>query len=131
MNRKLFFSMFLLTAYIFGKAQDEFGVFEKVEVNANTNQKAWNEHIMKQKQLPDSVLKSIPAGTYKVTVQFVSDKHGNIGQVKAKNDPGFGFAKKAVNVIASYKGTWQPANQCRRKVNAYREQTITFIIPAQ
>ena len=66
-----------------------------------------------------------------MNVQFVIDKHGNIGQVKAQTDPGFSFAKRAVNVISSYKGTWQPANQCGRNVNAYREQSVTLIIPTQ
>ena len=131
MKRKLFTSIFLLAPFIFLKAQDEINVFEKVEVNAHTNQNAWNEHISKKTQLADSILKNIPAGTYKVNVQFIIDKHGNIGQVKAKNDPGYGLAKKAVGVISSYKGTWQPANQCGRNVNTYKEQPVIFIIPAQ
>lgn len=131
MKGKLFTPIFLLAPFIFLKAQDEIDVFEKVEVNAHTNQKAWNEHVRKKAQLPVSVSKDIPAGTYKVNVQFVIDKHGNIGQVKPKNDPGFGLAKKAVSVISSYKGTWQPANQCGRNVNTYKEHSVIFIIPTQ
>lgn len=117
--------LFSLTAV---QAQDENKVFEKIEVNAHTNEKAWAEHIAKKTQLPDSVVKDIPAGTYKVNVQFVVDVHGNLGQIKAKNDPGYGLAKMAMNVISSYKGEWKPANQCGRNVKAYREQLITFII---
>ena len=113
------------------KAQDENKVFEKVEQNANTNQKTWTEHISKKTKLPDSVVKDIPAGTYKVNVQFVVDIHGNIGQVKAKSDPGYGLAKIAVDVITTYKGKWQPANQCGRNVKSYKEQPITFIVPSQ
>ena len=86
---------------------------------------------LKKTQLPDSVVKDIPAGTYKVNVQFVVDVHGNLGQIKAKNDPGYGFAEMAVDVISTYNGKWQPANQCGRNVKAYREQAIVFIIPAQ
>ena len=131
MKRRFFISIFLLALFSNLKAQDKINVFEKVEVNANTNQKAWNEHIMKRTALPDSISKNIPPGIYKVNVQFVIDKHGNIGQVKAKSDPGYGLATKAVNVISTYKGIWQPANQCGRNVNAYKEQPVTFIIPAQ
>jgi len=80
MKKKLFISIFLLVPLTILKAQDDIKVFEKVEVNANTDQKAWVEHISKKTQLPDSILKTIPAGTYKVNVQFVIDKHGNIGQ---------------------------------------------------
>jgi hypothetical protein len=66
-----------------------------------------------------------------VNVQFIIDKHGNIGQIKAKNDPGFGLAKRAENIVSSYKGTWQPATQCGRNVNAYRTLPITFIVSSQ
>jgi protein TonB len=131
MKGMIFISLLFLFPVIVLKAQDENKVFEKVEQNANTNQKTWNEHISKKTQLPDSVIKDIPAGTYKVNVQFVVDIHGNVGQIKAKNDPGYGLAKMAVNVISTYTGKWQPANQCGRNVKAYKEQPIIFIVPAQ
>ena len=131
MKRRLFSSILLLIPFTFLKAQDENKVFEKIEVNAHTDQKAWTEHISKKTQLPDSAIKDIPAGTYKINVQFVVDVHGTLGQIKAKNDPGYGLAKLAMNVISTYKGKWQPANQCGRNVKAYREQAIVFIIPAQ
>jgi protein TonB len=131
MKRKLFITILLLIPFTFLQAQDENIVFEKVEVNANTDQEVGTEHIAKKIQFPDSVIKEIPAGTYKVNVQFVVDIHGNIGQAKAKNDPGFGLAKMAVEVISTYKGKWQPANQCGRIVKSYKGQPITFIVPAQ
>ena len=82
----------------------------------------------KSGQLPDSILKDIPPGTYTVKVQFIVDKHGYIGQVKAKNNPGYGLAKRAERIILTYNGKWQPAIQCGRSVNAYKEQPITFTI---
>ena len=118
MKGTIFVSLLFLLPITVLKAQEENNVFEKVEQNANTNQKIWAEHISKKTQLPDSVVKDIPAGTYKVNVQFVVDIHGTIGQVKAKSDPGYGFAKIAVDVISTYKGKWQPANQCGRNVKA-------------
>ena len=121
--------MLLLIPFTFLKAQDENKVFEKIEINAHTDQKAWAEHVSKKTQLPDSVLKDIPAGTYKVNVQFIIDVHGNIRQIKALNDPGYGLAKRAINAVSSYKGEWKPANQCGRNVNAYRKETIVFIVP--
>ena len=121
--------MLLLIPFTFLKAQDENKVFEKIEINAHTDQKAWAEHVSKKTQLPDSVLKDIPAGTYKVNVQFIIDVHGNMGQLKVLNDPGYGLAEKAINAVSSYKGEWKPANQCGRNVNAYRKETIVFIVP--
>src|SRR6185503_12011392 len=138
MNRKIFSAaLFFLLGFIAQAqkvsedkkpAHDEPNIFTKVEIEANTNPKAWAEHVRKNTQLPDSVLKDIPPGTYKVIVQFIVDKHGNIGQVKAKNDPGYGLAKRAERIISTYKGDWQPATQCGRMVNAYKQQPITFII---
>ena len=123
--------MLLLISSTFLKAQDENKVFEKIEINAHTNQKAWAEHISKKTQLPDSVLKDIPAGTYKVNVQFIVDVHGNMGQIETMNNPGYGLAERAINAVSSYKGEWKPANQCGRNVKAYRKEVIVFIVPVQ
>ena len=131
MKRRLFSSILLLIPFTFLKAQDENKVFEKIEVNAHTDQKAWTEHIFKKTQLADSAIKDIPAGTYKVNIQFIIDVHGNIGQIKALNDPGYGLAERAINAVSSYKGEWKPANQCGRNVKAYRKEAIVFIVPAQ
>ncbi len=127
--KAILISFLSLFSFIILNAQDDEKVFEKIEVNATTDQKKWNEHINRKSQLPDSASKAIPSGTYKVNVQFIVDKHGSIGQVEAKTDPGYGLAKRAVNIISTYKGTWQPANQCGRSVKAYRMQLITFVIP--
>ena len=131
MKKNIFVYLLFLFPLTVLQAQKENKVFEKVEQNAHTDQKEWAAHIFKRTQLPDSVVKDIPAGTYKVNVQFVVDVHGNLGQIKAKNDPGYGFAEMAVDVVSTYQGKWQPANQCGRNVKAYREQAIGFIIPAQ
>jgi len=132
MRKKIFLLLASWSLIICVNAQkNEVRVFEKVELEAGTNEKAWIEHIRKKTQLPDSVLNSIPAGTYIVNVQFIIDTHGNIGQVKAKNDPGYGLAVLAGNIISTYTGTWRPAIQCGRNVKAYRTQPITFVIPSQ
>ena len=129
--KRIIISILTLSFCIALNAQEDEKVFEKIEVNATTDQKKWNEHINRKSQLPDSILKDIPPGTYKVNVQFVIDVHGNLSQIKALNDPGYGLAKKALNAVSSYKGEWKPANQCGRNVNAYRKQSIVFIVPAQ
>ena len=129
MKRKLFLSIITSFLFLFSNAQDdEENIFTKVAVESSTNAKQWAEHVKKYSHLPDSVLEAIPDGTYKVKVQFVIDIHGNIGQIKAKNDPGYGFAKRAENIVTSYKGKWTPANQCGRNVKSYKEETIVFLI---
>jgi hypothetical protein len=66
----IFTSLLFLMPFTVLIAQDENKVFEKGEQNANADQKTWNEHISKKTQLPDSVIKDIPAGACKVNVQF-------------------------------------------------------------
>ena len=91
--KAIIISILTLSSFIALNAQEDEKVFEKIEVNATTDQKKWNEHISRKTQLPESFIKDIPAGTYKVNVQFVVDIHGNVGQIKVKNDPGYGLAK--------------------------------------
>jgi protein TonB len=140
MNKKIFISALSLFFTVIINAQviidekekeDEDKVFTKVNIEANTNEKAWANHINKYTQLPDSVLKDIPPGTYKISVQFIIDVHGNIGQIKTLDDPGYELAKRALIAVSSYKGEWKPANQCGRNVKAYRKQQVVFIVPAQ
>lgn len=66
-----------------------------------------------------------PAGDYKVIVSFIVDKDGNISEVRAENDPGFGTADEAVRVIKK-SNQWIPAEQNGRKVIYRQKQAITF-----
>jgi protein TonB len=137
MKRRCFsFVFFILFTVIINAQQvvedkkigDEDLVFTKVPIEASTNEKAWNDHIKRKTKLPDSISKNIPAGTYKIIVQFIVDKHGSIGQIKALNDPGYGLAQRAENAVSSYKGEWKPAVQCGREVKAYGKQQIVFVV---
>lgn len=64
-------------------------------------------------------------GDYTVVVSFLVDKEGNISEVKADNNPGFGTADEAVRVIK--RGPkWTPAVQNGRNVIYRQKQSITF-----
>lgn len=66
-----------------------------------------------------------PPGNYTVVVSFLVDKDGNISEVKADNDPGYGTAEEAVRVIR--RGPkWVPAVQNGRNVIYRQKQQITF-----
>jgi protein TonB len=110
-------------------AVEEDKVFQKVEADAGpVDAVAWNKYLQKNVQLPDSIARQIPKGTYKVTVKFIVDKDGYIGQVQAVDDPGFGLAEKAMKMIRNYNIAWRPASQCGRTVKSYRMQPIIFSI---
>ncbi|RYZ22091.1 MAG: energy transducer TonB [Chitinophagaceae bacterium] len=99
--------------------------FTKVENEAEFpgGQKAWIAYLQRTLQPPSDA----PAGTYTIKVQFIVDKEGNISDVKALNDPGYGMGDEAIRAIK--RGPkWQPAVQNGRQVKAYRTQPITFVI---
>jgi len=57
----------------------------------------------------------------------VVDKEGNITDVKALTNNGYGMEEEVVRLIK--KGPqWQPASQHGRMVKAYRKQPVTFMI---
>jgi protein TonB len=108
------------------KEDDENKIFEKVEVEAKFNGD-WKRYLERNLNGSVGADAGAPAGTYTVIVQFVVDKDGNISDVKALTNHGFGMEEEAVKVIK--KGpAWEPAIQNGRKVKAYRKQPITFVI---
>jgi len=110
------------------KEEDADKVFTKIEVNAHTDERAWTAYIKKSAVLPDSVAAAIPPGSYPVKVSFIVDQYGNIGEVKAGSNPGYGLARKAEKIVGNYEGIWKPANQCGRNVKSYKEQVVVFVV---
>jgi len=68
--KAIIISILTLSSFIALNAQEDEKDFEKIEVNATTDQKKWKEHINSKSQLPDSSLKNITPGTYKVNLQI-------------------------------------------------------------
>jgi protein TonB len=109
------------------KDDDENKIFEKVEIEAAFpgGDAAWRRFLEKNLQNFNPADNGAPAGSYTVYVQFVVDKEGNISDVRALTNKGYGMEEEAVKVIK--KGPkWTPAIQNGRNVKAYRKQPITF-----
>lgn len=68
--------------------------------------------------------KDAPAGRYRVEIRFVVDINGDISNVEAKTNNGYGMEEEAMRVIK--KAKWIPAYQNGRHVKAYRTQIIIF-----
>lgn len=66
-----------------------------------------------------------PAANYTVIVSFVVDRFGNISDVKAENDPGYGTKPEAIKAILK-SPKWIPALQNGRNVVYRQRQSITF-----
>lgn len=85
--------------------------------------KEWVRYLQKNLRYPEEAIESGTGGS--ITVQFIVDREGNISEVKALTDPGYGLAEEAVRIIK--RGPkWIPAEQGGRKVKYRHHQRITF-----
>jgi len=90
----------------------------------------WGNFLIKYLNENIPVDNGAPAGVYKVIIQFVVDVEGNVSDIKAVTNHGYGMEQEAIRVLK--KATrWIPANQNGRPVKAYRQQPITFKVMAE
>ncbi|HRH50954.1 MAG TPA: energy transducer TonB [Panacibacter sp.] len=88
---------------------------------------AWRTYLERNLNTNMPVDNGAAAGNYTVVVSFVVDKDGNISDVQALNDPGYGTAQEAIRVIKKSK-QWTPALQNGRYVTYRQKQSITFVV---
>ncbi len=89
--------------------------------------KAWTAYLMKNldRDLPYRN-KAVP-GKYTIKLNFVVNKYGDVENVIAENNPGYGTAAEAIRVIE--KGPrWNSAVQNGKNVNYLVKQTIVFTV---
>lgn len=114
------------------KEEDENKVFEKVEVEASFpgGEREWRKYLERNLDANTPVDNGAPEGSYTVVVQFIVDKEGNISDVRALTNHGYGMEAEATKIIK--KGPkWVAAIQNGRQVKAYRKQPITFVVAAE
>lgn len=106
---------------------DEFPKVVEIEAKFPGGIGAWTKYLERNLNTNTPVDNGAATGIYTVVVSFVVDKDGNISDVVALNDPGFGTAEEAVRVIKKSK-QWTPALQNGRNVNYRQKQSITFMV---
>lgn len=104
-------------------------IFEKVETEASFpgGETAWRSYLEKNLNPSVPVNKGVKAGTYTVWIQFVVDKNGNVSDIKALSNHGYGMEAEVIRIIRK-SPPWKPAMQFGRMVKAYRKQPVTFMI---
>jgi len=86
---------------------------------------AWTKYLESNLNRDLPVENGAPPGKYTVVVSFIVSKTGDISDVTAENDPGYGTKAEAIRVIT--KGPkWKPAVQNGRNVIYRHKQSITF-----
>jgi len=114
------------------KEDDENKIFDKVEIEAGFpgGEGKWRQYLERNCNGQIASDGGAPEGTYTTVVQFVVDKEGNISDVRAITNQGYGMEGEAMRVIK--KGPkWTPAVQNGRNVKAYRKQPITFVVTGE
>lgn len=87
----------------------------------------WENFLRRNLNQDTPVDNGAPPGQYRVTVSFRVDKQGNVTEVKALNDPGYGTAAEAVRAIKA-SGKWEPGIQNNQKVISRKKQAIVFVV---
>jgi len=108
---------------------DQDKVFTEVQIQAEFpgGKPAWQKYLERNLNRDIVVEKGGPPGKYTVWVSFIVDKSGNISDVKAENNPGYGTNDEAVKIIV--KGPrWKPAVQNGKNVVSVRKQSITWVV---
>lgn len=101
--------------------------FKTVQIQAQFpgGEEAWRKFLERNLRADLPTENGAPAGTYTVEVSFLVDRDGNISEVQALDDPGYGTAAEAVRVIKSGP-QWKAAVQNGRPVIYRQKQAITF-----
>jgi protein TonB len=109
--------------------EDKNKVFNKVEIEASVDIVSWRKHLEQNlvRYINDAANVGMQPGHYTVTVRFLVERDGSIKDVSALNDPGFGLARGATEVVKSGP-RWNPGEQNGSKVRSYHTQKITFVI---
>ena len=85
----------------------------------------WIRYLGKNLNRDIPVLSGAPVGQYKVILSFIVTSNGDIKDVTAVTNPGYGTAAEAIRIIE--KGPkWIPAEQNGKKVNYFITQSIAF-----
>lgn len=100
--------------------------FRSVEVDAKFIGD-WPKFLFKNLNPNVPVDNEAPSGKYAVMIEFIVDIEGNVSNIRALTNHGYGMEQEAMRVLK--KATkWEPAFQNGNHVKAYRRQPIIFIV---
>jgi len=90
-------------------------------------QKGWVKYLEKNLNRDLPVNSGAPYGKYVVIVTFMVDKEGNLFNIKAENNPGYGTMEEALRVIKNGP-KWIPASKNGEIVVDKHRQAIVFVV---
>lgn len=100
---------------------------ELIEPNFPGGSQGWVKYLRENLNANIPYDNKAPEGTYNVIVKFVIGPNGNITNVVAETNHGFGMEKEALRIIENGP-TWIPALRYGQKVDSFRKQPIMFVV---
>ena len=89
---------------------------------------AWKKYLERNLDNTIPVRNGARPGKYTVVVQFVVGRDTSVKDIRALTNHGYGMEEEAIRMIQ--KGPrWLPGMQNGRRINGYRQQPITFVVP--
>jgi len=107
----------------------EYKIFDKVDIEASFpgGDQAWRKFLEKNLNAQVAADNGAPIGIYTVIAQFIVDKEGNVTDIKALTNYGYGLEKEVLRAL-KLQTHWSPAMQNGEPVKAYRKQPVTFVM---
>jgi hypothetical protein len=103
-------------------------IFEKIDIEAGYpgGITAWRKYLERNLNAIVPVDNGAPAGYYTVHVRFIVSRTGEVTDVKALTNIGYGMEQEVIRIIKK-SGKWTPGIQNDRAVNSYHTQPVTFV----
>ncbi len=99
-------------------------IFQKL-ASFKDGEQGWTEYLQKNLQTNIPIKKKAPTGEYTVILNFEVSPSGNIVNVSAENDPGYGTKEEAIRVLKK-SPKWEPAILYGKNVPFHLRQSIVF-----
>ena len=106
-----------------------FKVYRNVQVEAEFpgGKEGWKKYLEKRLDPLVPVKRNAPPGRYEVIVNFIVSEDGMVTDVLAETKYGYGMEEEVKRIIKTGP-PWVPALQNGKPVNAFRKQSVTFIV---
>lgn len=103
--------------------------FTKIDVapSFKGGKDAWVRFVKKNLDAQVPVRNGAPSGQYKVVVQFIIDKEGQISDIKALTRHGYGMEEEVMRMM-QLSPSWEPAQKDNQAVKVRTGQPIMFVV---
>ncbi len=108
--------------------KDTFYTYVKIDAEFPGGKEAWAKYLERNLRLPEEAkIQHVPVGKYTVIVTFTVNVDGTLSNISTLNNPGFGMAEAAVNLIT--KGPkWLVAVDNSKRVASVIKREIVFTV---